>query len=78
VGRPCPTRPSSQAGRTLGYPEIRVTNHPGEVDWPRQPDLEFAEDAENQDQRYAVVAEYVQVLRPPLDWVKPAFDSFAE
>jgi hypothetical protein len=45
---------------------------------PDQPDIELEEDAESQDQRYAVIAEYVQVLRPPLDWVKPAFVSFVE
>ena len=43
-----------------------------------QPDIEVEEDAESQDQRYAVIAEYAQVLRPPLDWVTPAFDSFVE
>jgi phage repressor protein C with HTH and peptisase S24 domain len=41
---------------------------------PDQPDIELEEDAESQDQRYAVIAEYVQVLRPPLDWVKREFD----
>lgn len=43
-----------------------------------QPDIELEEDGESQDQRYAVIAEYVQVLRPPLDWVKPAFDPFID
>jgi phage repressor protein C with HTH and peptisase S24 domain len=45
---------------------------------PNQPDIELEEDAESQDQRYAVIAEFVQVLKPPLNWVKPAFDSFIE
>jgi phage repressor protein C with HTH and peptisase S24 domain len=40
---------------------------------PDQPDIELEEDAESQDQRYAVIAEFVQVLTPPLDWVKRAF-----
>lgn len=41
---------------------------------PEQPDIELDEDGESQDQRYAVIAEYVRVLKPPLDWVKPAFE----
>ena len=45
---------------------------------PDQPDIELKEDPESQDQRYAVIAEYVRVLRPPLDWVKPGLDSFVE
>jgi len=40
---------------------------------PDQPEIPLAEDAESQDQRYAVIAEFVQVLTPPLDWVKRAF-----
>jgi phage repressor protein C with HTH and peptisase S24 domain len=45
---------------------------------PDQPDIELHEDGEGQDQRYAVIAEFIQVLKPPLDWVKPAFDSLDE
>ena len=42
---------------------------------PDQPDLELDEDDESQDQHYAVIAEYIQVLKPPLDWVIPEFHS---
>ena len=45
---------------------------------PDQPDIELDEDGESQDQRYAVIAEYLQILKPPLDWVKPAFDPLDE
>jgi hypothetical protein len=45
---------------------------------PDQPDIELDEDGESQDQRYAVIGEYVQVLKPPLDWVKPAFETLDE
>ena len=40
---------------------------------PDQPDIELDEDGESQDQRCAVIAEYLQTLKPPLDLVKPAF-----
>lgn len=40
-----------------------------------QPDIELDKDAESQDQHFAVIAEYVQILKPPLDWVKPAFHA---
>ncbi len=40
---------------------------------PDQPDIELDQDGESQDQRYAVIAEFVKVLTPPLNWVKPAF-----
>ena len=43
---------------------------------PEQPDIEIREDGDSQDQRYAVIAEFVQILKLPLDWVKPAFHPF--
>ena len=45
---------------------------------PDQPDIELDEDSESQDQRYAVIAEFLQILKPPLDWVRPAFDPLNE
>lgn len=39
---------------------------------PEQPSIELNEDGESQHQRYAVIAEYVQVLNPSLNCVKPA------
>ena len=45
---------------------------------PDQPDIELNEDDESQDQRYAVLAEYVRVLKLPLDWVQPEFGSLDE
>jgi hypothetical protein len=45
---------------------------------PDQPDIELDEDAESQDQRYAVIAEFVQVLQAPLDWIKLPSDSSVE
>lgn len=39
-----------------------------------QADIELNEDGESQDQRYAVIAEFVQVLRSP-EWVKAAWDE---
>ena len=45
---------------------------------PDQPDIELNEDDESQDQRYAVIAEYVRVLKLPLDWVQPEFGSLDE
>ena len=45
---------------------------------PDQTDIELDEDFETQDQRYAVIAEYLQILEPPLDWVGPAFESLDE
>jgi hypothetical protein len=40
---------------------------------PDQADIELAEDGESQDQRFAVIAEYVQIVKPPMDWVKSEF-----
>ncbi len=40
---------------------------------PDQPDIELEKDGESQDQRYAVIAEYLQILKPPLHWTKPEF-----
>ena len=40
-----------------------------------QPDIELDEEGESQDQRYAVIAEYIQVLMPPLDWVTPEYNE---
>jgi hypothetical protein len=45
---------------------------------PDQPDIELEVDDESQDQRYAVIAEFLQILKPPLDWVKPALDPLDE
>ena len=41
---------------------------------PEQPDIEVSQDGESQDQRYAVIAEFVQVLKAPLRWVRSAWD----
>jgi uncharacterized protein len=41
---------------------------------PEQPDIELNENGESQDQRYDVIAEFVQVLSSP-EWVKPAWDE---
>jgi SOS-response transcriptional repressor LexA len=40
---------------------------------PEVPDIEIEEDGESQDQRYAVIAEFVQVLEAPLNWINSAF-----
>lgn len=45
---------------------------------PDQSDIELDEDGESQDQRYAVIAEYMQIVRPPLDWVNRAFEPLDE
>ena len=45
---------------------------------PDEPDIELDEDGESQDQRYAVIAEYIQILKPPLDWVNAEFEWLAE
>jgi SOS-response transcriptional repressor LexA len=42
---------------------------------PDQPDIEIDENGESQDQRYAVIAEFVQVLDGPLKWVEPVWGS---
>lgn len=44
---------------------------------PDQLDIELNEDAESQDQRYAVIAEFVQVLGA-LKWVRSAWDPSNE
>jgi hypothetical protein len=45
---------------------------------PDQPDIGLDENGESQDRRCAVIAEYLLVLKPPLDWTKPAFDQLDE
>jgi phage repressor protein C with HTH and peptisase S24 domain len=37
---------------------------------PEQPDIDINEDAESQDQRYAVMAEFVQVIEGSLKWLE--------
>jgi hypothetical protein len=41
---------------------------------PEEPDIELNEDGESQDQRYAVIAEFVQVLSSP-EWIKSVWDE---
>jgi phage repressor protein C with HTH and peptisase S24 domain len=45
---------------------------------PDQTDIELNEDFESQDQRYAVIAEYLYILKPPFDWAEPAFEPLDE
>ena len=47
-------------------------------DNPEQPEIEINQDGESQDQRYAVIAEFVQIVEPPLEWVKSPWDSLDE
>jgi len=47
-------------------------------DNPEQPDIEINEDGDSQEQRYAVIAEFVEVLEQPLDWAKSPWDSHEE
>jgi len=46
-------------------------------DNPEQPDIEIYEDGESQEQRYSVIAEFVQVL-DSVTWIKSAWDSLDE
>ena len=47
-------------------------------DNPDQPDIEINEDGESQDQRYAVIGEFREVLQGPLDWLERYSPSEAD
>lgn len=54
----------TEGGERGGRVILRSENHD-------QPDIEFNEEGESQDQRFFVIAEFVQVL-DSLDWIRPA------
>ena len=60
--------PSANEGERRGRILLKSTNR-------AQPDIEINEDGESQDQRFAIIAEFVQVMSSiEIEWVTPLYE----